>query len=368
MALIDVVRCEMNGNNFCEKFPSEDLRLGTQLVVYTAQTAFFVKGGKICDEFNAGTYTIKTENIPLLNKIINLPFGSKSPFQAEVWFVNHISKLDMKWGTPQPLQLEDPRYNVIVPVRAFGQYGIKISDARKFLETIIGNMSGFSADQIDAYFKGRIISSLNANISQKIANDKISILDINSHLLEMSAYCKTLIGETMTQYGIELCDFTIMSINVPQDDPSIVKLKAAKDEMARINILGRDIYQMGRSFDVLETAAGNTGAGGQMAAMGAGLGAGMGFGSMIGQMAGHTLNTNPTPPPMPQQTTYFLYVNGQQLSGQTAQTITTLIAQGIVNGETLVWAAGMPQWVKLSQVPELAQLLIIQTPPPKPSL
>lgn len=368
MALIDVVKCEMDGKTLCQKFPSEDLCLGSQLVVYSAQTALFVKGGAVCDEFTAGTHTLKTENIPILNKIINLPFGKQSPFQAEVWFVNHISKLDMKWGTPQPLQLEDPRYHVIVPVRAFGQYGIRISNARKFLETLIGNMASFSTEQIDAYFKGKIIAQLNALISQKIATDKISILDINTNLLDMSLYCQNQIDASMQQYGVELCDFTIMSINVPQDDPSVVKLKAAKDEMARINIMGRDNYQMDRSFDVLETAAGNTGAGGQMAAMGAGLGVGVGFGAMAGQMAGQTMNTNPTPPPMPPQTTYFVYVNGQQLGGQTAQTISSLITQGAVNGETLVWAAGMPAWVKLAQVPELAQLLSAQTPPPMPIL
>ena len=95
----------------------DNLRLGTQLVVYSAQTAFFVKGGKVLDEFQAGTHTLKSENIPLINKLINLPFGSNSPFKAEVWFINQISKLDIKWGTPTPIQLEDPRYNVIVPVR-----------------------------------------------------------------------------------------------------------------------------------------------------------------------------------------------------------------------------------------------------------
>ena len=369
MALIDVVKCEMNGNLFCQKFPSEDLRLGSQLVVYTAQTAFFVKGGAICDEFSTGNYTIKTENIPLLNKLVNLPFGSKSPFQAEVWFVNHISKLDMKWGTPQPLQLEDPRYHVIVPVRAFGQYGVRVSDARKFLETLIGSMASFSAEQVDAYFKGKIVAQLNALISQKIAKDNISILDINSNLLEMSEYCQANIGKAMERYGIELCDFTIMSVNVPQDDPSIIKLKAAKDEIARISIMGRGNYQMGRSFDVLETAAGNTGAGGQIAAIGAGLGAGLGFGAAAGQMSTQTMDTNPTPtpPPMPLQTTYIVYVNGQQLAGQTPQMVANLIAQGIVDANTLVWTAGMASWVALASVPELAQL-ITQTPPPIPTL
>nr|MCR5393951.1 SPFH domain-containing protein [Bacteroidales bacterium] len=120
MALIDVIKWEVSDEEFIYKFPSDDLRIGSQLVVYQSQTAFFVQKGKICDEFTAGTYTIKTENIPILNKLINLAFGGDSPFKADVWFVNQITKLNMKWGTPQPIQLEDPKYGIIVPVRAFG--------------------------------------------------------------------------------------------------------------------------------------------------------------------------------------------------------------------------------------------------------
>ena len=57
MALIDVIKCDVNSNEFIYKFPSDDLRIGSQLVVYPSQTAFFLKGGKICDEFTSGTYT-----------------------------------------------------------------------------------------------------------------------------------------------------------------------------------------------------------------------------------------------------------------------------------------------------------------------
>ena len=189
MAIIDVVKWEDNQKEFCHKFPSEDLRVGSQLVVNTAQTAIFVKGGQILDEFTAGTYTLKTENLPLLNKLISLPFGGNSPFQSEVWFINQITRLDMKWGTQQPIQIEDPKYNIIIPVRAFGQYGIKVINPRKFLETLIGNMSIFTSESIDSYFKGKLITKLSSIIAKKIIKDKISVLDINLHLLEMSEFC-----------------------------------------------------------------------------------------------------------------------------------------------------------------------------------
>ena len=360
MALIDVVKWEVNQREFCHKFPSQDLRVGSQLVVNTAQTAIFVKGGQICDEFAPGTYTLKTENLPILNKVINLPFGGNSPFQAEVWFINQITRLDLKWGTPQPIQLEDPKYNIIVPVRAFGQYGIKVSNPRKFLETLIGNMGSFTAESIDNYFKGKLIANLSSTIARKIIEDHISILDINMHLVTISEYCNAEINKAFDKYGISLVEFAIMSINVPQDDPSFVKLKEAKATLARLNIAGRDVYQMERSFDVLEKAADNSGAGSQLM----GLGVGMGIGNVMGGMAGQQINTNPqqVPPPLPQEPTYFVYVNGQQIGGQTAASIKQMKAQGQINDETLVWTAGMPNWTAIKNVPALAGFC----PPPIP--
>ncbi|MBO5634612.1 MAG: SPFH domain-containing protein [Bacteroidales bacterium] len=361
MALIDVVKWEVNQREFCYKFPSEDLRVGSQLVVNTAQTALFVKGGKICDEFLPGTYTLKSENLPILNKLINIPFGGDSPFQSEVWFVNQITRMDMKWGTPQPIQLEDPKYSIIVPVRAFGQYGIKVSEPRKFLETLIGNMTYFTADSIDSYFKGKLIANLSSTIAKKIVKDQISVLDINMYLVDISEFCNEEINKTFAKYGISLVEFSIMSINVPQDDPSFLKLKEAKATLARLNIAGRDVYQMERSFDVLEKAAENTGAGAQVM----GLGVGMGIGGVLGGIAQQNMNTNPVsqvPPPVPQEPTYYVYVNGQQIGGQTAATILQMKAQGQINDETLVWTAGMTNWTAIKNVPALA----LPIPPPVP--
>jgi len=366
MALIDVVKCEVNDKEFVYKFPSDDLRIGTQLVVYPAQTAFFVKGGKVLDEFQSGTHTLKSENIPFLNKLINIPFGSETPFRAEVWFISQIAKLDIKWGTTTPIQLEDPRYNVIVPVRAFGQYGIKVNEPRLFLETLIGNMTSFTSEKIEQYFKGKVFAQLHTLVAQKIIQDNVSILDINAHLIDMSEHCNTQLNAIFNKYGIEVVEFSFMSINVPQDDPSIVKLKDAKDLAARMKITGKDVYQMERSFDVMQAAAQNEGGG--MMNIGAGLGAGLGVGAQMGNMFAQTMTTNPTitPPPLPQETSYFLHLNHQQQGGFNFQTVANLIAQGQVNADTLAWKQGMPSWAKIGTLQEFNNLFGGQMPPPLP--
>ena len=160
MAIIDVVKYEQQEGVIVHKFPSCDLRWGTQLVVYPGQVAFFAKGGKICDKFTEGTYTLKTNNIPLLNKIVNIPFGGDSPFQADVWFVSTISRLNLKWGTETPIQLEDPKFGIIVPVRAYGQYGFRVVDTDKFLGLLVGNMPIFDEIILQSYFRGLLLTKL----------------------------------------------------------------------------------------------------------------------------------------------------------------------------------------------------------------
>jgi len=366
MAIIDVIKYQANDKEFVYKFPSDDLKFGTQLIVSVSQSAFFVKGGKIFDQYECGTHTLKSENIPLLNKLINLPFGSSTPFQAEVWYVNLISKMDIKWGTVTPIQLEDPKYGVIVPVRAYGQYGFKISNARLFLETLVGNMTEFSADKISDYFKGKVLSSLTSLISTKLIKENISILEINALLDEMANFALNKLNIDFNKYGIELVNFNFISINVPEEDPSMLKLKEAKDLAAKVRIIGRDVYQMDRSFDVLDKAAQNEGGTvGNLMGAGIGLGVGLGAGNQMGNIT-NNLNTN-TPPPLPALTEFFVLLNNQQNGPFNLDKLKELIINGTIKKETLIWKTGMANWDNASNQSDLA-ILFNSTPPPPPTI
>ena len=375
MAIIDVVKYDGSDEIFAWKFPSENLRFGTQLVVKTSQHAFFIKGGQVLDEFKEGTYTLKSGNIPLLHKVINIPFGGDSPFQAEVWYINMISKLDNKWGTPTPIQLEDPKYNIIVPVRAFGQFGMSIENPKLFLQTLVGNMKQFSTEKVVEYFQGKVISSITSAIGKKMVLEGISVLQIHVLLDDLSEYCKEKIQQEFFNYGIKVENFYLMSINVPESDPSVIKLKEAKDLAAKVNIAGKDVYQMDRSFDVMDKAAQNEGTMGDTMGAGMGLGLGFGMGNQMGNMANqmnvgqNQQSQNPqTPPPPPNQNIqYFVLINNQQNGPHSIDSIKLLIGQGQVNKETLVWKEGMAEWGNIMEQNDLKSLFGAVPPPPPPT-
>lgn len=363
MAIIDVVKHEHQAGEIVCKFPSQGLRWGTRVVVYPGQVAFFAKGGKICDEFKEGTYTLSTNNIPLLNYIVNIPYGGDSPFQADVWFVNLLTSLNYKWGTETPIQLEDPKYKIIVPIRAYGQYGFKISDARTFLEKLSGNSEQFNSAMLQSYFRGILLSNLTNIISDRIISEGVSILEVNSYLLDISNYSKEKLAPYFTQYGVELVDFNIISINVPEGDESLKVLKTAKSTMARLQITGTDTYKMERTFDVLDAAAKNESNGGNMLNAGVGLGAGVSLGSQL-LSSGNALLGNEVPPPLNEK--YHLAINGQQRGPFTKEQVEQMLNLSQIDKTTLCWKKGMKQWASISSFAEFE--MDDDCPPPLPTI
>jgi len=276
MAIVEVVKYNGNPDVFAWKFPSEELGTWTQLVVNESQEALLFKGGQALDLFAPGRHTLETANIPILNHIINLPFGGRSPFAAEVWYVNKAYSLDVKWGTPSPIQLQDPKYKVFVPLRSFGQFGIQIEDSRKFLIKLVGTLPIFDKENIVKYFRGLYLTKVKDAISSYLIYKQISALEINAYLEELSEHLKEKMQPVMYEYGIKLVNFYVNDINIPEDDPAVIKLKEALAKRAEMDIIGYS-YVQERSFDTLEGAATNPGSS-QAGLMGAGIGLGMGVG------------------------------------------------------------------------------------------
>lgn len=352
MALIDVVKFEQRPGIIAFKFPSSDLRWGTQLIVYPGQEAFFVKGGVVCDQFRSGTYTLKSNNLPLLNKIVNIPYGGDSPFQADVWFISLTEKLNLRWGTETPMQIEDPKYKIIIPVRSYGQWGYKIVDTEAFLNKILGNMPVFDEAMLQSYFRGVLLSKLSTVISREIIEHRISMFDINMFLPEIAEKCTAEISSELLKYGIEMTAFSVISINMPENDMSVLELKRAKNFKAELDVVGVENYKLKRTFDFLDKSAENESSGGSTLNWGLGLGTGLGAAKDVRELVGNALSgsaTANTPPELPVE--YFVSLNGEKRGPLYEQEVRDLI-----NSKEwcriLIWKTGMPDWRPVSDFKE----------------
>lgn len=293
MAIIDRVKFDGLATRdwLIYKHPSETLVFGTQLIVSEGQAAVFLKGGKICDVFLPGTHTLSTGNLPIINSIVNLPFGSKTPFTAEIYYINTVTKLDINWGTPDPIQIIDPKYYIRLRVRAFGQLGLKIENYTLFISELIGSMNQADVvryDRILNFYKGVLISKIKTIIADIIINQKISVLEISAMLDDISRRAHELLIPDFEKYGFKIANFYIKSINFPDED--FEKINQILEDKAAFEIMGDNRYVTKRSFDVYEGAANNeSGIAGAFAAGGIGLSAGTALAGGVNNV----LNTNP---------------------------------------------------------------------------
>ena len=76
-----------SGEEIVYRHPKDRIGWGDILVVKQNQIAVYMKDGKAYDVFGPGRYVMKTNNIPLLTKVLSRIAGyEKTPFQAELIF------------------------------------------------------------------------------------------------------------------------------------------------------------------------------------------------------------------------------------------------------------------------------------------
>jgi membrane protease subunit (stomatin/prohibitin family) len=279
ITIIDVLKYDGPNNELVWKWQSdnkntplrsEQLRLGTQLVVNESQEAVFYKGGKALDGFGPGTHTLSTKNLPILVNIIGLAFGGQSPFKAEVYYVNKSVSLDAKFGLI-PFNMIEPNFKVPIPVTCRGSFALKVSDAKVFLTKIVGTVQEFKTQTLSQYFRGVIVENVKNAITKISREQKLSPLELESIVHEVSNAVKNIVASTLAEYGLELKLFNIEAIPVIDEDDRVKEIVAsfqklmAEDVAERMRLKRRadnlEVYKVERSFDTSEKVAENMGGG-----------------------------------------------------------------------------------------------------------
>lgn len=281
--IIDVVQfLDETGREIVHREPQDgpgDFRLGSQVIVRESQTAVFFRDGKALDTFGPGRHTLTTANLPIISSIIGLATMGRTPFPAEVVFVNMKQFLDQKWGTPEPVPFRDPDFGM-VRLRAFGSYAYQVKDPQMFVNSIVGQQGFYTTDQIADYLRGIIVSKF----ADLMGEQKRSLLDLASLYNEIGAGSKAQLGDDLAALGLSLLQFYVTAITPTEDTAKAI------DERASMGAIGNmDAYMKFKAARALGDAANNPAGG--AAATGVGLGAGIGLGAQLAGMMGQAYSS-----------------------------------------------------------------------------
>ena len=352
---------QLNREELVYKFPFNNVTLGSVLTVNESQEAFFYKSGTLCDSFSSGRHTLSSANLPILEKLINLPSGGETTFLAEVWFVSKLDKRNMLWGTGG-LRVIDPYFQIPIKMSARGQYGFRISDGGLFLKKLIGTIGFASTELIEDQFRADVAESVKVTIAKFMKDNNININEIGSEYKSLAKAISQTLQSTFDEYGVELLNFNVEDISFDESDKGYQTVMEGIAEQAKLSKLGVSYVQQ-KQIDIAQTAAGNEGAGNFM-----GLGMGLGMGNKIGDMAGNMVSQSGIIPPPPVASSYYVAKNGQTTGPFNLDVIRDLMKNGEVISSTYVYKVGGSEWKPVSNVPELMQILAMLLPPPPPPI
>lgn len=338
--IAEIIKYEGDNSTFIWKHPCEDFNSLTQLIVHESQEAIFFMNGQALDLFGPGRYTLETENIPKIGKVLNRTTGDKTPFHCEVYFINKAEQMAIKWGTDSKVQYVDPTYGFPISIGASGEMSLRAEDSRKLLVKLVGTENYLGQQQLIGFFRAFLMTRVKTYIAQVIKANAINIFEIDENLTAFSENIHKLLIPDFADYGIALERFFVTNIVKPDGDRQYEKFKElhfrqyadiaeatlrqktdliyAQTEAQKVVIDSQAqatkraqegyTYAQERGFDVAAKVAQNE-AVGQFTNMGVGLGTMAGVGGAVGGVVGNAVGgalqaaTEPAQPAQPAQTT-----------------------------------------------------------------
>ena len=261
-------------NQLVYQFPMEgrEIMNGSALTVRESQVAIFVHKGQIADIFEPGYYKLKTENLPVLTKLLSWKYGFDSPFKAECYFINTKQFTDQKWGTVNPIMMRDKDFGM-VRIRGFGKYSFRVDDPAVFLKELFGTNSTFKTEDINEYLRSMVIQG----ITDAIAESKIAALDLAAQYRELSSFVTKEMDGEFRKIGLQLTNVVIENISLPEE------VEKNMDTRTSMGVMGDKMgeFMQFQAAHAMRDAAQNEGGG--LAGEGDGLGAGLCIGNVFTQ-------------------------------------------------------------------------------------
>ncbi len=253
-----------SGQEIVHRLPEQgsgEIKYGAQLTVRESQAAVFFYKGKACDCFGPGRHTLKTGNLPLLTKILSLPWRGDSPLRAEIYMVNLKYFPNLKWGTQNPVAFRDNELGLI-RLRAHGIYNIQVVQPVLFINSLVGTMGKMDTDGLSGYLKLVIVSRFNDYLGQTLD----SIFNLPGKFDELSDELMKRLSADFSHFGLRLSHLYITSITPPEE------VQSAIDDRSRMGLIqDMDKFLKLKAAMAMEKAADSQGE------AGAGLGMGMGM-------------------------------------------------------------------------------------------
>ena len=257
------------------KWPDVTIRRFTHAIVNADEVAMFVNTGQVVQTMGPGRHQIDANELPGLGALIDFATGGNA-YRAELYFIGTREYQPFKFGGRID-DVQDPRSGLIVTLRVFGDYALRVMDPAKLITNLTATVDVTDNERIAGWVSDQLLKVLRTNVTTQVVANGWPILGLSVHSPEIEQAALTSANGQLEAYGVALTRMGNFDINLAPEDAAQLK-QLAKDTSYSQLAGGFQQYAAGE----MALGAGQGMAQGGGAVQGAFLAAGLGLGQQVG--------------------------------------------------------------------------------------
>jgi membrane protease subunit (stomatin/prohibitin family) len=269
------------------KWPDQNIRKFSRAIVEPDAVAVFMNQGQVMGVLNPGQHTLDASEIPFLGMFVDWA-SSSNAFKAEIYFVGAREFPHCRFGGRLD-EVQDPVTGLIVTLRAFGEYALRVVDPVKLIVNLVGTVDVTNNEAITGWVAQQLLKVTRTTVTTQLMSGAWPILGLSVHSPDIEVAAGPAANEQLADYGLAVARFGNLDVNLDDDDNARLKKLAGDTAYSR---LAGGFLQAAQAEALQGAGEGMAQGGGAVTPMF--LGAGLG---MAGQMMQPPQQGAPPPPP-----------------------------------------------------------------------
>ena len=215
------IKFEGDNNELFWRFQADILNPDAEIIVPETHVCIFVKDGMFMDELKGGRHPIFE-----YKKKFGLFKQKVGAVSVDLVFISKTARLKVMWGTNDPFNFRDELTDMLIHVRAYGEFEVRVANPRKFYSELVGSDKNFTIEDLQRRLLGRLLSEVEPIIYKTLKVNHISFDEISLYKLDIAKSIKSSLSEMfLNDYGLEVCSFVIGNINPLEEEIEILESK-----------------------------------------------------------------------------------------------------------------------------------------------
>jgi membrane protease subunit (stomatin/prohibitin family) len=214
------------------KWPDHNIRKYARAIVEPDQVAVFMSQGQVMGVLLPGQHTLDARELPFLGMFVDWATGGNA-FRAEIYFVATREFPNCRFGGRLD-EVQDPQTGLIVTLRTFGEYALRVSDPTKLILNLVGTVDVTNNEAVTNWVTQQLLKGTRTTVTTQLMSGAWPILGLSVHSPEIEQQSLQVANHELVDYGITLTRLGNVDVNLDDDDNARLKKLAGDTAYSRL--------------------------------------------------------------------------------------------------------------------------------------